>query len=619
MGSFALPFVADVLSLRNQTPSFLGSSNTATFASPLTPRKPLRGLHTLVDTPSQYQTASRFHTPSTSSPIKHRQTSEGYSESHSESEDDEWFTPSELLSTPSPIRARQHSQRITLPLPLPPLNTSLILSPIRNFISAASSRAASMTPARQWPARTGKRQRQRSLSPSERGVARGDKRRRLCGETRESANDDSVSAQLQREIAVDKGDIKAVEDTLESPSEHKSCEGDGYSTGEDFQDEDDGDSDSLDRPFCPVCDVRAPGTQTRSHLSHPRRRSGRLQQQAQRGKQGVSFTEHQFDTNAGRLSEMASLSGCEESSDLTDLDIDVDTASAGADAKTKDIGHGGDGSGETVGHAAVDDGDSRVVDADVAASVDSNGETAIDHEAIENAPIADTADSSTNAVTSSNASASASASSGIRDGISANSVPHRRRLSSSIPISSDLGGLYQRYHVPHQLPVAFSSLLSSIPPLPALSSSHARPNASCTDPLNLYTPRYTRGVGATKEGLCPLCPLTKPLPWYNMKMSAYNYHLQIHHGVHHRTGRPLDPPVDLRSINVDVSSKGKKRGGGGGAAAVAGSPDRDAMMQGKCAQCKKWVDLQSVKDMDIKVSGGGSGRVRGLDARGARV
>lgn len=96
-----------------------------------------------------------------------------------------------------------------------------------------------------------------------------------------------------------------------------------------------------------------------------------------------------------------------------------------------------------------------------------------------------------------------------------------------------------------------------------------------------------------------------------MKISAYNYHMHVHHGINHHTGLPLDPPVKFRARDVvhkkaKGNSNGRGAGGSGGEGSVNGTAaaarDRQVMKQGLCHVCKKWVDLQSVKDVDVKVS-----------------
>ncbi|CAB4461687.1 unnamed protein product [Rhizophagus irregularis] len=60
---------------------------------------------------------------------------------------------------------------------------------------------------------------------------------------------------------------------------------------------------------------------------------------------------------------------------------------------------------------------------------------------------------------------------------------------------------------------------------------------------DMYTPRWVRGVGKSKEGLCPHC---EPARWLKTKISAYWYHLNYQHGVSSITGRPFAQPTAER-------------------------------------------------------------------------
>lgn len=106
------------------------------------------------------------------------------------------------------------------------------------------------------------------------------------------------------------------------------------------------------------------------------------------------------------------------------------------------------------------------------------------------------------------------------------------------------------------------------------------------EPLNLYQPRFTRGVGPKKEGLCPICFEDGGVQsWHKMKVSAYNYHLQIQHGISTETGLPMAPPVQFRETQRRSH----------------GPHERSTMLQGLCHACNKWIDLQSVKQVAVKV------------------
>ncbi|KAF8888985.1 hypothetical protein BD779DRAFT_1799950 [Infundibulicybe gibba] len=80
--------------------------------------------------------------------------------------------------------------------------------------------------------------------------------------------------------------------------------------------------------------------------------------------------------------------------------------------------------------------------------------------------------------------------------------------------------------------------------------------------LDLYTPRFVKGKGSEKVGLCPMC--VEPAHrggedkkvWLAMKFSAFNYHMQYAHGVSASTARPFSPPIAFRTI--DRPGAGKK-------------------------------------------------------------
>ncbi|OCH84862.1 hypothetical protein OBBRIDRAFT_358373 [Obba rivulosa] len=111
------------------------------------------------------------------------------------------------------------------------------------------------------------------------------------------------------------------------------------------------------------------------------------------------------------------------------------------------------------------------------------------------------------------------------------------------------------------------------------------------DPFDLYTPRFVKGVGATKVGLCPVCcesvargGESKRL-WLSMKFSALNYHMQYAHGISAMTGRPLSPPVAFKTVRRER----------------VGKHEKTQVMQGKCHKCAKWVPVEGIKDVPSKV------------------
>ncbi|CAG8475657.1 4965_t:CDS:2 [Paraglomus occultum] len=91
---------------------------------------------------------------------------------------------------------------------------------------------------------------------------------------------------------------------------------------------------------------------------------------------------------------------------------------------------------------------------------------------------------------------------------------------------------------------------------------------------DMYTPRWVRGVGKSKEGLCPHC---NPPRWYKTKISAYWYHLNYQHGISSITGRPFAGPVSERN--------NKKSG----------------LREALCHKCGKWILNQSPRDKEVLV------------------
>ncbi|KAJ8521587.1 hypothetical protein ONZ45_g1766 [Pleurotus djamor] len=111
-------------------------------------------------------------------------------------------------------------------------------------------------------------------------------------------------------------------------------------------------------------------------------------------------------------------------------------------------------------------------------------------------------------------------------------------------------------------------------------------------PFDLYTPRYVKGKGREKVGLCPICvePLSRggegKRLWLSMKFSAFKcYHMQYAHGVSAMSGRPFSPPVAFRIAPRPSAAKKEKT----------------HIQQGKCHKCRKWIAVEGIKDADLKV------------------
>ncbi|KZV65713.1 hypothetical protein PENSPDRAFT_562662, partial [Peniophora sp. CONT] len=109
--------------------------------------------------------------------------------------------------------------------------------------------------------------------------------------------------------------------------------------------------------------------------------------------------------------------------------------------------------------------------------------------------------------------------------------------------------------------------------------------------LDMYTPRFTKGVGRQKVGCCPICYESPArggqgsVQWLSMKFSAFNYHMQYFHGISPQSGAPFSPPIAFRT---ELRPKPAPH-------------ERKEMRQGKCHKCDRWIDLEGVKPGEAKV------------------
>jgi len=109
--------------------------------------------------------------------------------------------------------------------------------------------------------------------------------------------------------------------------------------------------------------------------------------------------------------------------------------------------------------------------------------------------------------------------------------------------------------------------------------------------LDLYTPRYVKGSGSDKVGLCPICiePISRggegTKLFLKTKVSAYNYHMQYYHGICARNNAPFSPPLQSR-----VTPRPR-----------ASVKERKEIKEGLCHVCHQWIPLQGTKDVDVMV------------------
>lgn len=98
---------------------------------------------------------------------------------------------------------------------------------------------------------------------------------------------------------------------------------------------------------------------------------------------------------------------------------------------------------------------------------------------------------------------------------------------------------------------------------------------TCNTLTPRYTPRWVRGIGKAKEGLCPHCVDRKV--WLKIKISAYWYHLNYQHGISSITGKSFRPPLEYR-INPETELK-----------------------EALCHKCRNWINSESPRNKPVNV------------------
>lgn len=172
-------------------------------------------------------------------------------------------------------------------------------------------------------------------------------------------------------------------------------------------------------------------------------------------------------------------------------------------------------------------------------------------------------------------------------------LTQRRSFPPEVPIDPHFPRLYRAFYVSS----AFGEreMMRSEAERNGILIPKEPPNGVYNSPahghLDLYTPRFVKGVGSEKVGLCCICAEPRQRGgedlqlWLKMKVSSYSYHLGFFHGINNADGLPFSPPVEIRLT---------KRG-------QVAANEKSELKEGRCHQCDKWIAMEGVKLQEVKV------------------